>query len=118
MPFGEQQDEISTEDTRRVDAELDREEERARRGRRERRREMYRSSLPVVATVFFAAAILWALTGAILPFLQESAFASGGGNLTEVIRKINFAAQSVSYAGLFTLGGVVIVTHLTRRTSL
>jgi hypothetical protein len=35
-----------------------------------------------------------------------------------VIRKINFAAQSVSYSGLFILGGVVIVTHLTRRTSL
>jgi hypothetical protein len=118
MPFGDEQDELSKEDARRVDAELDREEERGRRARRARRRELYRSSLPVVATVFFAAAILWALTGAILPFLQESAFPSGGGSATEVIRKINFAAQSVSYSGLFILGGVVIVTHLTRRTSL
>jgi hypothetical protein len=81
----------------------------------EGRRRLYRSSLPVVATVFFSAAIIWALTGAILPFLQQSAFASGGGSFTEVIRKINFAAQSVSYAGLFTLGGVLIVTHLVRR---
>jgi hypothetical protein len=69
----------------------------------------------VVAGVFFAAAVLWALTGAILPFLQESAFASGGGSVTDVIRKVNFAAQSVSYAGLFLLGGVLIVTHLIRR---
>ena len=108
-------DGVSDEEARRIDEELDQEDERARVARRAGRRRVYRSSLPVVAGVFFSAAILWALTGAILPFLQESAFASGGGSFTELIRKINFAAQSVSYAGLFTLGGVLIVTHLLRR---
>ncbi len=108
-------DGVSDEEARRIDEELDREEERARAARREGRGRLYRSSLPVAAAVFFSAAILWALTGAILPFLQESAFTSGGGSFTELIRKINFAAQSVSYAGLFTLGGVLIVTQLVRR---
>ena len=111
-------DDVSQAELRQIDGQLDREEERDRRLTRERRRRAYRSSLPVVATIFFTAAILWALTGAILPFLQQSAFPSGGGDFTDLIRKINFAAQSVSYAGLFTLGGVVLVTHLTRRTSL
>ena len=109
---------VTKEEARRIDEELDREEERARRSRRDRWHRRYRQSIPVAAAIFFTAAILWALTGAVLPFLQESAFASGGGNFTELVRKINFAAQSVSYAGLFTLGGVLIVTHLTRRTSL
>ncbi|HEX9410442.1 MAG TPA: hypothetical protein VF986_01920 [Actinomycetota bacterium] len=116
MPFEE--GDVTKGEARRIDEELDREEERTRRLRQERLRRRYRQSIPVAAAIFFTAAILWALTGAILPFLQESAFASGGGNFTELVRKINFAAQSVSYAGLFTLGGVLIVTHLTRRTSL
>jgi hypothetical protein len=108
---------VTKEDARRVDEELDQEEERARRIRRDRWRRRYRQSIPVAAAVFFTAAILWALTGAVLPFLQESAFASGGGNFTDLVRKINFAAQSVSYAGLFTLGGVLIVTHLIDRSN-
>lgn len=108
---------VTREEARRIDEELDREEERARRIRRDRWRRRYRQSIPVAAAIFFAAASLWALTGAVLPFLQESAFASGGGNFTELVRKINFAAQSVSYAGLFALGGVLIVTHLITRSS-
>jgi len=74
----------------------------------------FRQSVPWIAAIFFLAALLWALTGAVLPFLQESAFAAGGGGFTETIRKINFAAQSVSYAGLFALGGILIVSHLAR----
>ena len=67
-------DGVSGEDARRIDEEFDREDERARAARRDDRRRLYRSTLPLVAAVFFAAAILWALTGAILPFLQESVF--------------------------------------------
>ena len=81
----------------------------------EGRRRMYRSSLLVVAAVFFSASIFWALTGAVLPFLQQLVFALGGGSFIELVRKINFAAQSVSYAGLFTLGGAAIVAHLVGR---
>jgi len=110
--------EVTDEEVRRIDEQLDREEERARRIRRERLHRRYRKSIPVAAGIFFTAAILWALTGALLPFLQEPALGSGGGSFTDLIRKINFAAQSVSYAGLFALGGVLIVTHLTRRTQL
>jgi hypothetical protein len=106
---------VTKEDARRIEDELDREEERARRIKRERWGRRYLQLIPVAAAIFFTAAILWALTGAVLPFLQESAFASGGGNFTELVRKVNFAAQSVSYAGLFTLGGVLIVTHLINR---
>lgn len=106
---------VPREEARWIDDERDREQARARMAKRERRTHWYRESIPVVAGVFFTAAVLWALTGAILPFLQETAFASGGGNVTDLLRKINFAAQSVSYAGLFLLGGILIVTHLIRR---
>ena len=110
-------DDVSDEELRRVEEELDREEERARRVRREKWRRRYRQSIPLVAAIFFSAAVLWALTGAALPFLQNSVLQERQ-RFTEVVQKLNFAAQSVSYAGLFILGGVLIVTHLTRRTSL
>ena len=108
---------ISEEEARRIEEQLDREEEQDRRIRREWLRRRYRQSIPLVAAIFFSAAVLWALTGAALPFLQNSVLQERQ-RFTEVVQKLNFAAQSVSYAGLFILGGVLIVTHLTRRTSL
>src|ERR671935_2803796 len=99
---------LSREEATRIDEDLDREEARARRARRDRWRRRFRQSIPVVAVVFFTASVVWALTGAILPFLQESPFGSSAGDLTGFVRRLNFAAQSVSYAGLFTLGGVLI----------
>jgi len=108
---------ISEEEARRIEEQLDREEEQDRRIRREWLRRRYRQSIPVVAGIFFTAAVLWALTGAILPFLKSSVFQESHA-FTDLVQKINFAAQSVSYAGVFTLGGTLIVTHLTRRTQL
>ena len=56
-----------------------------RRIRRERLHRRYRKSIPVAAGIFFTAAILWALTGALLPFLQEPALGSGGGSFTDLV---------------------------------
>ena len=52
-------DGVSGEDARRIDEELDREDERARAARRDDRRRLYRSTLPVVAAVFFAVSVVF-----------------------------------------------------------
>ena len=79
------------------------------------RQRSYRTVLRVVAGVLLVSATTCAVTGAILPFWGDNASSEGVVRFSQRLREAYSAAQNVTYATVFALGGILIVTYLLRR---
>jgi hypothetical protein len=103
---------LSEDESRVLTEELDREDALVQASRVRRRQQSYRTVLRIVAAVLLVSATTWAVTGAILPFWGDNTSPEGVARFSQRLREAYSAAQNVTYATVFALGGILIVTHL------
>jgi di/tricarboxylate transporter len=106
---------LSEDDLRQLTEEIEKEEALDEASRRLGRRRSARVALRIVGGIFLVAATTWAVTGAMLPFWSDSPFNTSSDEVARFVvrlREIYAAAQNVTYATVFALGGILIITYL------